>query len=176
MNMLHIWYFCVPLCIKNTLNTYFDVIQAIENFLELHEVQNVMKNQFFSKFLSLQISFLISIKSQKVACGHVFMHKNCLKNRITTSFTSACTYGPKHVSNIIFECCHYIKKFWREPEGTSGDLQNWNFLDTSSWFSLSKWFSIHYLSKSLNGDVFAMRNCARLLSDNAVTFYACPRT
>ena len=134
------------------------------------------KISFFSKFLSLQISFLISIKSQKVACGHVFMYKNCLKNRITTSFTSACTYGPKHVSNIIFECCHYIKKFWREPEGTSGDLQNWNFLDTSSWFSLSKWFSIHYLSKSLNGDVFAIRNCARLLSDNAVTFYACPRT
>ena len=82
------------------------------------------------------------------------------KHRITTPFTFACTYGPKHVSNIIFECFHNIKKFWGEPKGTRSDLQNYNFLDTSSWFSFLKWFSIHYLSISLSGDVFAIKNCA----------------
>ena len=50
MNMLHIWYLRVPLRMENMLNTYFDVIQAIENFLELHEVQKVIKNQLFSSF------------------------------------------------------------------------------------------------------------------------------
>ena len=46
---------------ENMLNTYFDAVQAIENSWELHEVQ---KSAYF-KFLSLQISFLISIKSKK---------------------------------------------------------------------------------------------------------------
>ena len=50
MNMLHIWYLRVSLRMENMLNTYFDVIQAIENFLELHEVQKVIKNQLFSSF------------------------------------------------------------------------------------------------------------------------------
>ena len=50
MNMLHIWYLRVPLRMENMLNTYFDVIQPIENFLELHEVQKVIKNQLFSSF------------------------------------------------------------------------------------------------------------------------------
>ena len=50
MNMLHIWYLRVPLRMENMLNTYFDVIQAIENFLELHKVQNAIKNKLFSSF------------------------------------------------------------------------------------------------------------------------------
>ena len=33
------------------------------------------------------------------------------------------------------------------------------FLDISSWFWLWKWFWIHYLPKSLRGDVFAIKNC-----------------
>ena len=127
MNTLHIWYLRVPLRIENMLNTYFDAVQAIENSLELHEVQKVIKKSAFFKFLSFQISFLISIKSKKVACEHVFMHKNCLKHRMTTPFTSACTYEPKHVLNIIFECYQLTKKFWGEPKGTSSDLQNYNF-------------------------------------------------
>ena len=51
MNMLHIWYLRVPLRMENMLNTYFDVIQAIENFLELHEVQKgIKKISFFQVF------------------------------------------------------------------------------------------------------------------------------
>ena len=50
MNMLHIWYLRVPLRMENMLNTYFDVIQAIENFLELHEIQKVIKINFFQVF------------------------------------------------------------------------------------------------------------------------------
>ena len=61
-----------------------------------------MKNQLFFKFLSLKISFVISIKSQKVACGHVCVHKNCLEFRVITPITSPCTYGPKHVPDILF--------------------------------------------------------------------------
>ena len=95
-------------------------------FRALWSSKSHQKSAFF-KFLSLQISFLISIKSKKVACVHVFMHKNCLKHRMTTPFTSACTYGPKHVLNIIFECYQVTKKFWGEPKGTSNDLQNYNF-------------------------------------------------
>ena len=33
------------------------------------------------------------------------------------------------------------------------------FLDISTWFWLWKWFWIHYLPKSLRGDVFAIKNC-----------------
>ena len=127
MNMLHIWYLRVPLRMENMLNTYFDVIQAIENFLELHEVQKVIKNQLFSCFWASKSPFSLASNQKKVACVHVFMHKNCLKHRMTTPFTSACTYEPKHVLNIIFECYQLTKKFWGEPKGTSSDLQNYNF-------------------------------------------------
>ena len=65
MNMLHIWYLRVPLRMENMLNTYFDVIQAIENFLELHEVQKVIKNQLFSSFLASKSPFSLASNQKK---------------------------------------------------------------------------------------------------------------
>ena len=75
---------------------------TLKIFLELSEVEKVMKNQLFFKFLGLKISFVISIKSQKVPRGHVCAHKNCLKLRVITPITSPCTYGPKYVPDILF--------------------------------------------------------------------------
>ena len=69
MNMLHIWYLRVPLRMENMLNTYFDVIQPIENFLELHEVQKVIKNQLFSSFWASKSPFSLASNQKKSHVG-----------------------------------------------------------------------------------------------------------
>ena len=48
---------------------------TLKFFRALWRWKNHEKSTFF-KFLGLKISFVISIKSQKVACGHVCVHKN----------------------------------------------------------------------------------------------------
>ena len=78
------------------------------------------------------------------------MHKNCLKHRMTTPLTSACTYGPKHVLNIIFECYQLTKKFWVEPKGTSSDLQNYNFF---GYFKLI--FALEMILNTLSPKIIA---------------------
>ena len=63
-----------------------------------------------------------------VSCGHVCVHKNCFELRVITPITFPCTYGSKHVSDILFRDLQCIKNFFSEPKVTDSEIQNYNFL------------------------------------------------
>ena len=160
MNMLHIWYLRVPLRMENMLNTYFDVIQAIENFLELHEVQKVIKNQLFSCFWASKSPFSLASNQKK---SHVCTF-SCIKTVWSIVWRRHLLLRVPMDLNM---CQTLFLNVIITSKNFGGSLKErvvickiTIFLDTSSWFSFLKWFSIHYLSISLSGEVFAIKNCA----------------
>ena len=89
------WYCFIALHLENILDTHYDGIRPLKNFLELPEVQKVMKNSYFCMFSEPQNPSLREYQIQKLACADVSINKNWLRHRAMTPFVSARSYDPK---------------------------------------------------------------------------------
>ena len=145
MNMLHIWYLRVFLRMENMLNTYFDVIQAIENFLELHEVQKVIKNQLFSCFWASKSPFSLASNQKK---SHVCTF-SCIKTVWSIVWRRHLLLRVPMDLNMCltsyFEIFSALEIFWENPKYQTVIYKVTIFCDHPSWFLLWEWFWEYYL-------------------------------
>ena len=105
---------------ENILDTHYDGIRPLKNFLELPEVQKVMKNSYFCMFSEPQNPFLREYQIQKLACAHVFSNLKRLRRRMMMPFVCACSYDPKEVFRNLLWHRSTIENFLMESTSPQG--------------------------------------------------------
>ena len=153
------WYLLVALRSGNILDTHYDVIRPLKNFLWLHEVQNRLQNRTFSWIFNLKIGLLKSTKIKKWAAAYVCRNKNWFRHRTITPFASADSYGPKEVCQKKIWVLKSIEKFFYGSEHWPRWSLKDNFFHAFSAKFLQKLEKILLnMKKSLPPHVWVIKN------------------
>ena len=134
------------------------MIWPIENFLELPEVQKVMKNSYFCMFSEPQNPFLREYQIQKLACAHVVSNLKRLRRCMMTPFVSACSYDPKEVFRNLLWHRSTLRKILTALAGETNFSQNTTFL-SNFWMPKTQSYQNHVkIAKNEHLLTFLLKN------------------